>query len=145
MRVDHLMVRTVWTCGPDDALNTPAQIMWEHGVGCVVVREQGRTVGLITDRDVCLASSDERRILWSVPVRERMARDPSVIRADASAEAAEQVMRERRLKRLPVEDETGALVGLLSLNDLTRGGARLRTVKPLHVPSERAAASADPP
>ena len=54
MKVEQLMTRPVWTCGPEESLQVAAQLMWEHDVGCVVVQHGGQIFGVITDRDICM-------------------------------------------------------------------------------------------
>ncbi len=53
--VKSIMTRDVRTCSPDDSLNVPAQIMWEVNCGAVPVLADGRALGMITDRDICIA------------------------------------------------------------------------------------------
>ncbi len=119
MNLQHLMKRVIWTCSPTDSLNTPAQMMWEHGVAYVVVREEEKTVGLVTDRAVSRVVAD-RGLLWAVRVRECMEPFGAVLRVDCSIQEAHHLMQARCVRRLPVEDQSGALVGLVSFDDLAR-------------------------
>ncbi len=58
MNVGDLMTRDVKTCRSHDSLDRAARIMWDHDCGCVpVVDANGKAVGMITDRDVCMALS----------------------------------------------------------------------------------------
>ena len=72
MRVEQLMTRTVETCEPHDTLVTAARIMWTRDCGCVpvVVPEEGghRVVGMLTDRDVCMAAYLQGRPLSEISV-----------------------------------------------------------------------------
>ncbi|MFN0062504.1 MAG: CBS domain-containing protein [Myxococcaceae bacterium] len=124
MKVEQLMMRPVWTCQPSDSLNVAAQLMWEKDVGCVVVQAQGKVVGVVTDRDVCMGAYTTGRSLSAISVREAMAKEPVLIQPHATIEAAERTMQERRIRRLPVVDEQGLLVGLLALNDIAREARR---------------------
>jgi CBS domain-containing protein len=65
MRVSDVMTRDVACCSPDDPLTAPAQIMWEHDCGAVPViqPESRRTLGMITDRDICMAAFLQNRPL----------------------------------------------------------------------------------
>jgi predicted transcriptional regulator len=57
MKVEQVMKQAVQACRRGDALNTAAQIMWEHDCGCVpVVDTENRVIGMITDRDICMAA-----------------------------------------------------------------------------------------
>lgn len=119
MKVEQLMTRTVRTCGPWDPLNEAARIMWEQDCGCVpVVDEQGHVIGIVTDRDVSMAAYTRGLPLWALQVDGAMARQVHTCRPGDSLAAAERTMRARQLHRLPVVDESGVLVGLLSLRDL---------------------------
>jgi CBS domain-containing protein len=127
MKVEQLMSRTVRTCRRDETLNRAAQLMWETDCGCVpVVDEDGRPVGMITDRDVCMAAYTQGRPLDALPVASAMARDLRSCHATDTIVEAESIMRTAQVRRLPVVDAGGRLIGLLSLNDIVREGARVR-------------------
>lgn len=124
MYVENLMTRPVFTCSPEDMLNVPAQLMWDHNVGSVVVVEGGRIVGMITDRDVCMGAYTTGMPLWGIRVRHSMTKDPVILREDASVGIAERVMREFGVRRLPIVNRANALVGLLSIDDIAREARR---------------------
>ena len=57
MKVEQVMNRNVKTCRSSDSLDRAAQLMWENDCGCVpIVDDEGRGVGMVTDRDVCMAA-----------------------------------------------------------------------------------------
>jgi len=135
MTVGQLMSRSIRTCHPADSLNAAAQIMWEEDCGCVpVVQEDGQErphlVGIVTDRDVCMAAYTQGKPLASIPVASVMERDLATCVAADPVTVALNVLRTRRLHRLPVVDHDAELVGLLSLADIAReskhehGGAK---------------------
>jgi len=124
MKVEQLMARPVHTCSPNDTLQIPAQLMWNHEVGSVVVQREGKIVGMLTDRDICIGALTSGQALWEIPVSRSMTPAPVTIHAQATVDAAEQLMREKRVRRLPVVDELGHLVGLLSLDDVAREALR---------------------
>jgi CBS-domain-containing membrane protein len=132
MRVEELMTKSVRTCRPEDSLNRAAQIMWDHDCGAVPVVSsdgEGRLVGMITDRDLSMAAYTRGRTLGEIAVQDVMARDLQCCQpADTLAEA-EHGMRRARVRRLPVVDESGHVVGLLSLADLAREAAKQRGSK----------------
>lgn len=72
MKVEQLMTRNPKTCGPDEPLEAAARLMWDHDVGCVPVVDKGQVVGMITDRDVCMAAYIEGARLNTVPVSRAM-------------------------------------------------------------------------
>lgn len=119
MIVAELMTEAVRTCAPTDSLSVAAQIMWELDCGSVpVVRHDGRVMGMITDRDICMAAHLRGQRLDECIVRGAMAAPAISVRPSDSVDKAETVMREHRVRRLPVIDENDRVVGIVSLNDL---------------------------
>ncbi len=117
------MTRDVRTCALDDSLSRAAQIMWDADCGCVpVVDDEGRPIAMVTDRDVCMAAYTRGESLASVRVASCCSRHLVTVRADERLAVAEQLMRAHRIRRLPVVDASGKLVGLLSMNDVVRRG-----------------------
>lgn len=121
MKVQELMIRDVKTCLAEDDLNRAAQIMWEVDCGTVpVVDAAGIVKGMITDRDVCMAAYTKGRAMDAIQVRAVMSRDVKSCSPEETLEGALAIMREARVRRLPVTERSGKLVGILSVNDLTR-------------------------
>lgn len=119
MRVDELMTRPVATCTATDPLNRAAQIMWDQDCGCVpVIDENDRPIAMITDRDVCMAAYTRGKSLGDISVHEAMSRNVVACRADDSVSSAESMMRGQQIRRLPVVDDDGRIIGILSLNDI---------------------------
>jgi len=132
MRVEELMTKSPRTCRPDDTLSQAAQIMWEADCGAVPVVSsdgEGRVVGIITDRDVCMAGYTRGMTLAQMRVREAMTKDLRCCKASDTLAEAEAALRGAQVRRLPVVDESAHLVGLLSLADLAREAARERGSK----------------
>jgi CBS domain-containing protein len=130
--VQDLMTRDVMTCRPDDMLDVPARIMWDHDCGCIpVVDESERVVGMITDRDICMATYTQGIALGALRVSNAMSGQVHACRPEDTIAVAERTMREHRVRRLPVVASDGRLVGILSINDLAREAARE------HVPPRR--------
>jgi CBS domain-containing protein len=121
MKVGDLMTRDVGTCLASDSLNDVARIMWERDCGCVpVVDEGGTVVGMITDRDVCMAAYTQGRRLMYMTVGSAVSKHVVTIGESESLQRAEELMRDAQVRRLPVVDSARRLVGLLSLSDLAR-------------------------
>ena len=135
MKVQRIMVHDVKTCRAHDTLNTAAQIMWEHACGCVpVVDEQLRPVGFLTDRDICMAAYTQGGSLQMLRVENAMAQRVVSCHADDEISEAAGIMRENAVRRLPVVDHDGRLIGLLSIDDLaceSQRNLRGRTNQPL--------------
>ena len=125
MKVEQIMNREVKTCRPQDSLNQAAQIMWDERCGAVpVVDDQSKPIGFLTDRDICMAAYTQGKPLIALQVEGAMARKVVCCRAEDDLDSAAQLMRQNRTRRLPVTDREGALVGLLSLDDLACEAAR---------------------
>lgn len=130
MKVQDFMTHGVRTVRPGDALNTAAQTMWEADCGCVpVVDQDSRVVGVLTDRDICMAAFTRGLPLTEIRVDSTMATQVHSCRPGDTVSAAEQTMRARQVRRLPVIDDQGRLVGILSLNDIAIEAAREREYK----------------
>ncbi len=127
MKVADVMTRQPHTCRPEDSLAAAAQVMWEHDCGCVpVVDEHHHVVGIVTDRDACMASYTKGLRLDEIPVRAAMAKHVFTCREDDTTVSAKAQLQAHQVRRLPVVDETGKLTGILSANDLLRSVANLR-------------------
>ena len=125
MNVSQLMNPNVETCRPDNSLSVAAGKMWDRDVGCLpVVSSDGRVVGIVTDRDICMAGYIQGRSLAEISVTVAMSKELySCLASDALIEA-EETMRAHQARRLPVLDSSGKLVGLISLSDLAREAER---------------------
>lgn len=108
MRPEPLVV------APEDTLGEVAERMTGENVGAVIVKDYGRMIGILTERDLLQAmaarvhSSDAR-------VRQWMTADPVTASAEADAEDAAQIMLEQGFRHLPVVDEAGNVTGIVSL------------------------------
>jgi CBS domain-containing protein len=127
MKVQELMTIDVQCCEPGDDLAQVAQIMWDQDCGVVpVVEAFGRVAGVITDRDLCMAAWSRGAALAALRVADTMSREVSGCSPLDEIEAALSTMRRVGVRRLPVLDERGALVGILSLNDVVVEAERQR-------------------
>lgn len=130
MKIADLMTSKVRTCTDRDSLNAAAHVMWEHDCGIVPVLDAaGKLVGLVTDRDICMAAFFHGARLSELPVREVMARDLHTVRPEASLHDALALMRRVQVRRVPVVDDAGALVGIFSLADLANPAAAEQQVR----------------
>lgn len=126
MRVEQLMTRDPKSCSPDDSLRHAAQLMWDNDCGCLPVCADGtsRVVGIITDRDICMSALFQGRPLSEIRVSSVMAGEVRACHFSDELVEAERLMREARIRRIPVLDERDALIGMLSLADLACEAAR---------------------
>jgi CBS domain-containing protein len=129
MKVEDVMTRDVQTCGPETNLADAAMRMWRNDCGVLpVVSDGGRVVGMITDRDICMAAATKHRDPANIRVSEVTAGKLYSCSPNADIHEALKVMREKQVRRLPIiRSEDGKLVGILSMNDVAlreQGGAK---------------------
>jgi CBS domain-containing protein len=123
MLVEDIMTLNPWTCAPSDTLADAARIMWERDCGCVPVVDGDRLVGIITDRDICMATFLNGRAPDELEVRSVMCDRVVTCSPHETVGDAESRMQSRQIRRIPVVDVgddggRGHLVGILSLNDV---------------------------
>ena len=119
MRVEDIMTKEVFYCGPGTDASAAAEIMWIRNCGALpVVEEGGRVVGMVTDRDLFIALGTQNRMPAELSVGEIMTREPSICSPDDDVRDAMTTMAQRRLHRLPVVGKDGALEGIVSLDDI---------------------------
>jgi CBS domain-containing protein len=127
MMVGRLMTQPAITCGVHDSLDTAARLMWDHDCGAIaVLDDSGALAGIVTDRDICMATFTKGRAPQSIGVAEIMARQITTCLPSDTVSTAEALMRNRQIRRLPVVDVEGHLVGILSLSDVARYAANTR-------------------
>lgn len=119
MNVNDIMTRSLQTCTLDDNLATVAMRMWESDCGALPVKNHaGRVVGMITDRDICMAAATKHREISDVLVWETITGDIATCHADNDVSTALETMAKSQVRRLPVFDDDGLLHGILSMNDV---------------------------
>lgn len=128
MKISDLMTRDVATLEPDATALDAARLMWDRDCGFLpVVHPFSRKVlGVVTDRDVCMASYTQGLPLRDIPVHRIMSRSVVVCSPGDDLERAHAQLRGHQLHRLPVVDESERIVGVISLNDLARHSVRQR-------------------
>jgi len=122
-RVRDVMTREPRTCMPSDPLNQVAQQLWEGDCGALPVIDHDRhVVGMITDRDVCMAAYTKGLPLSQISVSSAMSSGVYTCRPGDSLRSIMDLMSTHQVRRLPVVDEQGRLVGIVSLADVARLG-----------------------
>jgi CBS domain-containing protein len=131
MNVLDAMTRDPKSCRPEDDVAFAAKVMWDHDCGCVpVVDGENRLVGIVTDRDVCMAALMSGRPLYEIRVTSVMARDVVACKPNDRLSDAQVLMRRSKIRRLPVTDRDGRLLGILSLHDIARVAEAARGLFP---------------
>jgi CBS domain-containing protein len=108
----------VLSIGPDASVLDAALLMNDHKIGSLLVRDAGRLVGIITERDLLRRVVSQRRDPAEMPVREAMTAEVACCRPETSVDEARGVMKNRRIRHLPVLDGDEQLLGLVSIGDL---------------------------
>jgi CBS domain-containing protein len=119
MKLNDIFTRTVVTATPEETLATVALRMQEHNIGTVVIVEDRRPVGIVTDRDLALALGAQG-ISPQAQVQKVMSRHVLAIPEDTGIYTATKFMKEREVRRLPIVDREDRLVGIVTLDDLLR-------------------------
>jgi CBS domain-containing protein len=117
MDVVNFMTEAAVTDSPDDTLAEAAAKMWQQQTGSLLVMEDERLAGIVTERDVLRVVS-EGRDPKSVAVRECMTTDVVTIAPGTRLRDAARIMFEKWFRHLPIQDESGKVVGIISLRDL---------------------------
>ncbi len=120
MKVKEVMTTSVAAVRSDEPLSLAAQLMWDCDCGALPVKDarSGRVVGMITDRDICMANWMRDRSPSSIRVADAMSQHLYVAAPEDSLASAEHLMRLKRIRRLPVIDDGCEFVGILSLADI---------------------------
>jgi len=119
MKVKEIMTGEAVTCTPETDLATAAQLMWEGDCGVLPVVSDGKgVVGMITDRDICMATAMKFRSPSEIPVNEVITKEVYSCSPETEIQDALKLMQGKRVHRLPVVDMDGSLKGILSMNDV---------------------------
>ncbi len=102
----------------EETVRTAAQRMRLAGLGSLVVVKDGRPIGLVTDRDLVLETLCKRLDPGALRVEEIASRPLVTIEQDAPVREAVRRMRRHAIRRLPVVDDKGQLVGIVAADDL---------------------------
>lgn len=121
MKVENIMSTEVFCVGSAQSLNDAAQLMWEHNCGSApVVDEDNQMVGMITDRDIAMAAYINGGSLSTIPVSVAQSKEIVCCKSDEEVDDIQYKMRTHQLHRIPVIDDHGQPVGIVSLNDIAR-------------------------
>ena len=125
MVVKDIMNKTVATCRPESDLASAIETMRERECGFLpVVDSHGIVVGIVTDRDVCLAGGTKHRPLARVSVKETMSHPVFSCFPDENVKVVLATMAKHRVRRLPVLNKSGHLEGVLSIDDIVQAPRR---------------------
>lgn len=118
MKVKEIMTPDAKAIWLTESLADAAQIMWENDCGVLPIIKDGRKViGIITDRDICMAVTMRDRNPSAVSVEEVMSGQVYSVNPEDDVDKALEAMQEHKIRRLPVVNAEGELEGILSMND----------------------------
>ncbi|HEY6558528.1 MAG TPA: CBS domain-containing protein [Polyangiaceae bacterium] len=125
MRVSELMTKVVACVRCNDPCGVAAKLMWDCDCGAVPVVDEGeRVVGMITDRDICMAAWSRDSAPSAIRTGDVMSRQLYFCSPGDGVGLAENLMRSHQIRRIPVLDGERRLAGILSLADIARAGGR---------------------
>jgi CBS domain-containing protein len=125
MRVDEIMSKPALTCRAQETLNIAAHKMWEADRGAIaVVNDEGKLVGMLTDRDICMAGLLQSQALADIPIHIVMARNVYAVEPHQTIDDVERLMAAHQVRRIPVVGSDGKPVGMVAVNDLVREAAK---------------------
>jgi len=133
---DILVVKgaQVRSIGPGATVLDAATVMNEHKIGSLLVMDEGRLIGIITERDMLQRVLVTRRDPASLTVGEVMTTELVCCQPHTTLDEARGVLKNRRIRHLPVIDQEERLLGMISIGDLNAHQAndQERTISILH-------------
>ena len=125
MKIVQLMTPDIHFCRAQDSLAVAAEKMWIYDIGCLPVLGEGnQVIAIITDRDICMAAVTQGRLLSDLLVSNAMSKEVFSCNQNDNIIDGEETMRSHQIRRLPVLDNDGKLVGIVTLNDIAREAER---------------------
>lgn len=119
MRVRDIMVRDAKACRMDTNLAAATAIMWNNGCGALPVLDGGeKVVGMITDRDICIAAGTRNWVPSDIKVSDVVPQKVYTCAAGEDIHAALKTMQAQKVRRLPVVNNDRKLEGILCLDDI---------------------------
>jgi CBS domain-containing protein len=113
------MTSNVAACSPDTNLSAAAGLMWHYDCGVIpVIDGNQKVVGVITDRDICIATAMRNRPASQIAVSEVISGEVFACAPEDDVSEALAIMQRNRVLRLPVVDQGGTLQGILSMTDI---------------------------
>ena len=119
MKVKEVMMGTPYFCAPDTNLGVAAEMMWNANCGFLPIQSsEGQVIGVVTDRDICIALCTRNRLPGELTVKEVMTGNLYACLPEDDIHIALQTMRDGKVRRLPVIEENGSLAGVISMDDV---------------------------
>lgn len=120
-QVKDVMSRGVEQVADNATIQHAAESMTEKGIGLLVVSDGQQTTGVLTDRDIVVRCLGEQKDPKTTTVQDCMTSERFTLSEDAQVEEAANLMREKQIRRVLVDDASGKVTGVVSLGDLATG------------------------
>jgi CBS domain-containing protein len=119
MALQQFCQRPVMTMSPAQTILDACQLLREHNLGClVVVEEDEQLCGMLTDRDIALKVAGGQKDPQQTRVRDSMTGNPACLPADKSLPELTALRHARQVRRVPIVDDGGRVMGVVTLDDL---------------------------
>ena len=119
MKVKDVMTATPASCDSKANLGTAAEILWNRNCGILpVVDTNGKVIGVVTDRDLCIALGTRNRLPGEITVGQVASNKVLTCKPDDDIREALNTMAQGKVRRLPVVNAEGNLEGILSMDDV---------------------------
>jgi CBS domain-containing protein len=125
MRISELMTTQVESIGPTKTLRQAARKMSQTEVGVLPIVADGKLLGVVTDRDICVYAAAMGRDPNSTEVQKVMSRELSACYEDQDITVAAELMEDNHIRRVMVLNKQDILTGILSIDDLARASHQL--------------------
>ncbi len=123
MKVSELISRPPISVEIDDSIKEASKIMSKENVGSVVVTDEGKVAGIVTERDIIRAIADETDL--NMPVSVIMSKNLVTINGDQDVSEAAALMMQKGIRHLIVVDSNGSLLGVISIRDVLKALGKL--------------------
>jgi len=119
MKVKDVMMRTPARCDPKTNLGAAIEILWNRNCGILpVVNGQGKVIGVVTDRDLCIALGTRNQLPGEVTVGQVVSGEVFTCKSGDDIRDALNTIGQKKVRRLPVVNDAGQLEGILSMDDV---------------------------
>jgi CBS domain-containing protein len=118
MSLDRICNKAVVTISPDATVLEAAKLMQSKHIGCLVVADESRPIGILTDRDIVLKVVAGEKKPAETAVKKIMTANPTMVNVNYDLLDAVRLMHNKGVRRLPVVDEHRHLLGIITMDDL---------------------------
>jgi predicted transcriptional regulator len=123
MKVKEIMTQSAVCCGMEKNVGEAVELMWVRNCGMLpVIGSNQKLVGVVTDRDICIAIGTRNRLAGELSVGEIATKKVFTCKPDDEIHEALQTMADKKVRRLPVVSEEGVPQGILSMDDIITHG-----------------------